>query len=174
MDAVFFFPFHAWTGGGLGKDGGGITKPVEAMVRPRGLGLGAGDFDERQDKSGAIPKEKKDTGSGEEGSASTRGGKGTAQRWRKSERGGDDDAQQRSLRKLLETERKLKAQEGTGSSGILIEEGSVHEEERGQRSKKDIVIDMRGSTKKVRWHCGNGTNTESCRCKKTEQRNGNP
>lgn len=33
-------------GQGLGRDGGGITKPVEQKMRPRGMGMGYGDFRE--------------------------------------------------------------------------------------------------------------------------------
>src|SRR3990167_9202263 len=36
-----------YRGGGLGKDGSGIEKPIGVRVRPDGLGLGYGDFKEQ-------------------------------------------------------------------------------------------------------------------------------
>lgn len=39
-----------YKGGGLGKDGTGMAKPIEVKVRPKNLGLGAGGFDRRSEE----------------------------------------------------------------------------------------------------------------------------
>lgn len=46
-------------GQGLGRDGGGITKPVEQKLRPKGMGMGYGDF--REHTATLLPDENEPT-----------------------------------------------------------------------------------------------------------------
>jgi len=133
-------------GGGLGKDGRGMSKPMETKMRPKAMGMGYGDFKEagqlNRDLSEDL-KPSKETPSEPLGSADEDGAERAASR--------AQQAHQRAMWKRRDELRRSRREYKTAEEVLAEKEKEELEAgtTRGPAAKPMTVIDMRGSQARV-------------------------
>ncbi|KAJ3196983.1 hypothetical protein HK101_006844, partial [Irineochytrium annulatum] len=139
-------------GQGLGKDGSGISRPVDVKLRPKGKGLGHGGFDERTD---AVKEEQRRMGKtwtldgdeseeDKEEDPERKAARERAGAWRKGPgKGKKTKAKFKSAEEIIQSQR-LQENHLLGAASLSGDPGAAAAAARSTATKATKIVDMTG------------------------------